>query len=72
MFTVAIRTERCKGCGLCVDACPRGVLSLDEGNLTDKGYTPAKAGDMSLCTGCGACYRMCPDCAVTVTRAETA
>lgn len=70
MFIVAIEAKRCKGCGLCVDACPRGVLSLATGEFNGKGYTPARAGDMSLCIGCGACYRMCPDCAVSVARAD--
>ena len=34
MNKVTFRTDRCKGCGLCVDACPKGIVVI----LTDKLY----------------------------------
>lgn len=57
----------CKGCSLCVSACPQGVMALDMERLTPKGYHPAylfKDG----CTGCGICAIVCPDAAITVYR----
>ena len=30
MAKLTFKTEKCKGCGLCVDACPKGVLALAE------------------------------------------
>jgi 2-oxoglutarate ferredoxin oxidoreductase subunit delta len=60
----------CKGCGLCVDACPQEVLALDMDRLTPKGYHPAKMITKS-CTGCGICAVICPDAAITVHREKT-
>lgn len=56
---IEVREEECKGCGLCVEACPPGVLQLAEG-LNRSGYHPAiYAG--SGCTGCGICFFVCPE-----------
>ena len=41
MNKVTFRTERCKGCGLCVDVCPKKILALDTATLNGKGYHPA-------------------------------
>ena len=57
----------CKGCELCVGACPQDVLAMDMNNLTSKGYHPAYLiGDG--CTGCAICAIVCPDSAITVFR----
>jgi NAD-dependent dihydropyrimidine dehydrogenase PreA subunit len=58
----------CKGCGLCIEACPPGVIGLSEG-LNHYGYrTAVYAG--SGCTGCGICFLACPEPgALTVYRA---
>jgi 2-oxoglutarate ferredoxin oxidoreductase subunit delta len=57
----------CKGCELCVSACPQHVLSVDPERLTPKGYHPValKAGG---CTGCAICALVCPEAALTVYR----
>jgi 2-oxoglutarate ferredoxin oxidoreductase subunit delta len=57
----------CKGCELCVSACPQDVLKLDMDHLTPKGYHPVftyKEG----CTGCAICAIVCPEAALTVYR----
>lgn len=58
----------CKGCGLCVEACPPKVIQLSL-QLNHYGYrvaTYAGAG----CTGCGICFFACPEPgAITVYRA---
>jgi len=51
--------EECKGCGLCVEACPPRVLRLTE-NLNRNGYHPVGYAG-SGCTGCGICYLVCPE-----------
>lgn len=58
----------CKGCGLCVDVCPRAIIILDPDRITPKGYHPAKLTDESRCTGCANCALMCPDIAIVVER----
>jgi 2-oxoglutarate ferredoxin oxidoreductase subunit delta len=57
----------CKGCELCVAACPQESLQLDMERLTDKGYHPVMLKDDS-CTGCGICAIVCPEAALTVYR----
>jgi 2-oxoglutarate ferredoxin oxidoreductase subunit delta len=57
--TVVIDVEACKGCDLCVDACPPGVLEMttDRHNRRGFRYPELHAG----CTGCRACAQVCPD-----------
>src|SRR5271165_5728380 len=59
--------EECKGCGLCVEACPPKVIALSE-RINHYGYrTAAYAG--TGCTGCGICFMVCPEPgAITVLR----
>jgi 2-oxoglutarate ferredoxin oxidoreductase subunit delta len=57
----------CKGCELCVAACPQQVLQLSPGRINSKGYHPAEMSNSS-CTGCGICATLCPEAAITVYR----
>ena len=59
----------CKGCELCVTACPKNVVALDMNRLTPKGYHPAYLIGEG-CTGCGICAIICPDAALTVYREQ--
>jgi 2-oxoglutarate ferredoxin oxidoreductase subunit delta len=61
-----IATERCKGCGLCVDFCPKHVLVLDEAVVNEHGYHPVRLTDARACTSCALCARICPDTVFTV------
>lgn len=56
---VVMNAEECKGCGLCVEACPPRVLSMAP-TLNRFGYHPA-AYNGHGCTGCGICYYACPE-----------
>lgn len=66
MSKVTIDRNRCKGCGLCVEACPKKLLIIDENEVNAKGYSPVKMTDQSKCIACAFCARMCPDCVITV------
>ncbi|MCM2324337.1 MAG: 4Fe-4S dicluster domain-containing protein [Oligoflexia bacterium] len=56
---VEIKSNQCKGCGLCIDSCKPGVLSLSKAfNLLGYQYAEYK---QSGCTGCEACYYACPE-----------
>ncbi len=59
MNKVKIEISRCKGCGYCVDECPRKAISFT-GIIGEKGYDTIKIDD-DLCIACGSCYRVCPD-----------
>ena len=62
-----VDTEECKGCGLCIEACPPKVIGMSDG-LNHYGYrTAVYAG--ARCTGCGICFMACPEPgAITVMR----
>ena len=66
MSRVVFMEERCKGCRLCVEVCPKKIVFLDKSVLNGKGYHPATVTDMESCIGCAMCATMCPDCAITV------
>jgi NAD-dependent dihydropyrimidine dehydrogenase PreA subunit len=56
---VEIAAQLCKGCYLCVAACPPGVLSQSR-FLNRQGYYAAGYSG-SGCTGCGICFYVCPE-----------
>jgi len=66
MAKVTVNEDRCKGCELCVAACPKGLMQLDKSKLNAKGYHPAHCSDQNACAGCAFCALTCPDCAITV------
>jgi 2-oxoglutarate ferredoxin oxidoreductase subunit delta len=57
----------CKGCELCIHACPQHVMALDMDHLTPKGYHPAMLTGEG-CTGCAICALVCPESALSVYR----
>lgn len=66
MANVIINEERCKGCGLCVRACPKQIVALSTTKLNSKGYHPAEVTDMAACVACASCARTCPDAVITI------
>lgn len=67
MALIEFREERCKGCGLCVMACPKDLIELST-EINRAGYPVARIVDMDSCTGCALCAEMCPDVVITVFR----
>lgn len=65
---VTFRSESCKGCGLCMTACPKNIIFLDKNRINIRGYNPAFVEKMEECIGCGNCAQMCPDLIITVER----
>ena len=68
MAKLTFQTDRCKGCGLCVSACPKGLLALSKDKINQKGHHPAEITDQEKCVGCAFCATMCPDCIIEVER----
>ena len=60
--------ERCKGCDLCVVACPADVLHLQAKDVNDRGYHFAYMAQPEACIGCAACATVCPDGCIEVYR----
>jgi 2-oxoglutarate ferredoxin oxidoreductase subunit delta len=63
---LVIAEERCKGCELCVAACPKAILALSRDRVNVLGYHPVRLTDASACTSCALCARVCPDAVFTV------
>lgn len=61
--------DRCKGCGFCVEYCPRDVLELSS-EFNIKGYHPPYAVNPDACVHCQLCELLCPEFAIFVTLKE--
>jgi 2-oxoglutarate ferredoxin oxidoreductase subunit delta len=66
MARIIVDENLCKGCEMCVIACPKKIVRLSKDKITSKGYHPAEQFDAEKCTGCAFCAIMCPDVAITV------
>lgn len=66
--TVTLDIETCKGCELCIEACPQESLALSK-EINVKGYHYAVL-VQDNCTGCVNCALVCPDAVITVYRAR--
>ena len=49
-----VNKERCVGCGVCVDVCPAGAISMDNGKAVISGQ----------CVDCSRCVQVCPQRAI--------
>lgn len=67
---ITVNEIYCKGCELCITACPQQVLGLAADRITAKGYHPATL-IAEGCTGCAVCSVVCPEAAITVYREKT-
>jgi 2-oxoglutarate ferredoxin oxidoreductase subunit delta len=63
--TLVIDTEKCKGCELCIAACPPNVLEMSA-TVNEMGYRYPRLNPG--CTGCTACQMVCPDFVFAVYR----
>ena len=68
MAKLNFAAERCKGCALCVNICPKKIIIMDTETLNSAGYSPAGVSDsdMEQCISCAMCAKMCPDCVIRV------
>jgi ferredoxin len=56
--TLQVSEEKCVRCGMCLEVCPHGVLSLNGGKVQIE--------NRDSCMECGACMQNCPAEAITV------
>jgi 2-oxoglutarate ferredoxin oxidoreductase subunit delta len=57
--TLVIDVEACKGCELCIDACPPRVLVMTDTSTNSRGYRYPEL--FAGCIACQACTAICPD-----------
>jgi 2-oxoglutarate ferredoxin oxidoreductase subunit delta len=57
--------DQCKGCGYCIEYCPRQVLEESD-EINARGIRPPKVVDSEKCIMCGFCTSICPDFAIFV------
>ena len=60
-----VDSERCKGCGHCVNICPKNVLEITD-TVNAKGHFPAYQARPEDCIFCTMCCIMCPDVAIRI------
>ncbi|MGR6835245.1 4Fe-4S dicluster domain-containing protein [Syntrophomonas erecta] len=68
MPRVIFREERCKGCGFCVEFCPKKILTLGD-TMNNLGYQFVVMESIDKCTGCAICAMMCPEAIIEVKEA---
>jgi len=62
-YKIVVDRKLCKGCGICVEVCPRKALKMN-GVCKETGYpNPVLIGE---CIGCKLCMWFCPDQAIAV------
>jgi len=64
---ITIRTEVCKGCGLCMTFCKNDCLQFAD-ELNRYGVRPVTVKPDAECSGCTQCALICPDAAIEVWR----
>lgn len=65
MQSIKLDSSRCKGCYLCVNVCPKGVL-VPSDEIGAKGFPIVQIDNDKECVGCGACFKMCPDYCIEI------
>jgi 2-oxoglutarate ferredoxin oxidoreductase subunit delta len=62
---IRLNREFCKGCGLCIEFCPKKVYELSD-ELNSKGYQLPKVVNLDDCSECGQCDLYCPEFAIVL------
>ena len=57
--------DECKGCGYCIEYCPKKVLEESD-EINARGIHPPRIVDENKCINCSFCSVVCPDFAIFV------
>ncbi len=68
---ISVDIDKCKGCSLCVPACPTDVLLMSK-EVNHKGYKYVYMENPEECTACKNCAILCPDGVISVYRIKIA
>ena len=65
---IVVNTDRCKGCQLCIVACPKNVIALAQKKVNVHGYPYVEAVNPDDGIGCASCGIVWPDGCITVSK----
>lgn len=65
MTKITVDSERCKGCNICIEFCPKKVFVKSE-KYSKKGVRVPDPVNVENCTVCRLCELLCPDMALDV------
>jgi 2-oxoglutarate ferredoxin oxidoreductase subunit delta len=65
MQKIKINRNWCKGCGLCIEICPKNVYDR-ESKVSSKGFRAIIIKNSDACNQCQLCELLCPDLAITI------
>jgi len=65
VIEIYVNENLCTGCGICIEFCPKKVLSRST-QRSPRGVYPAQAEHLEACTLCRMCELYCPDFAIIV------
>ena len=65
MNKLCLNEDYCKGCQICIEACPKDAIRART-EINAKGYYLPEADDMARCNGCKLCEIVCPDFAIAI------
>jgi 2-oxoglutarate ferredoxin oxidoreductase subunit delta len=69
MPIIKINHDWCKGCGLCIEICPKNVYDR-ESKVSSKGFRQIIIKNPDACNQCMLCELLCPDLSITVEKKE--
>jgi len=69
MFRIEVLPDHCKGCGLCIAACPKELLAYSE-ELNARGVHFVVCTNNELCGGCQNCAVVCPEAGIRIVRLD--
>ena len=64
-MTIKILNEYCKGCGYCIEICPKNIL-IESNVMNKKGYFVPDLMNEESCTHCKRCELICPEMAINI------
>jgi 2-oxoglutarate ferredoxin oxidoreductase subunit delta len=68
-MAITIIKDFCKGCGFCIEYCPKKVYEFS-GEMNKKGYALPSPVRIEECTECGLCDLYCPDFAILLEKTK--
>ncbi|MHA1648910.1 MAG: 4Fe-4S dicluster domain-containing protein [Candidatus Helarchaeota archaeon] len=68
---LCLQFDRCKGCELCIEICPKKILEKSTKLNRNAQYPPVMKSD-TQCTFCRMCEYVCPDFSIYVVNLEVA